>query len=192
MAADTVLCKKLNIRVSDYLDMLQNQDRNRLIEFIRERFTERSVTPVEAIPNKPEDMRNGFCTMAISCSMIEALASFWKGRPETPRGDGRATFRWFFEQNENVPLANFKAYGGQFYEKMRCGILHQGETTGGWKVRRDGDLFDIATLTINATKFHRALADCLDSYCEALKADTWDGPVWLAFKCKMNSVCQNC
>jgi hypothetical protein len=124
--------------------------------------------------------------------MIETLASFWKGRPETPRGDGKKTFHWFFEQSQNAALADFKAHGGAFYEHVRCGILHQGETTGGWKIRRDGELFDSAETTINATKFHNALAHCLDAYCKALEADTWDGPVWLAFKCKMNAACQNC
>ena len=91
-----------------------------------------------------------------------------------------------------MALTAFKAHGGQFYEHIRCGILHQGESTGGWKVVRQGDLFDAATLTIHATKFHRALAQCLDSYCKALEADRWDGPVWLSFKCKMKTICDNC
>lgn len=60
------------------------------------------------------------------------------------------------------------------------------------KIRRDQPLFDPTTLTIDATKFHRAVAECLEGYCKALEGDTWDGSVWLAFKCKMNSVCQNC
>lgn len=193
MADNTaVLCQKSGVTVLKYGQLLKQQDRGALVAFIAERFTERYITPIEAIPNEPEDKRNGFCTMAICCLMIEALASFWKGRPETPRGEGGPTFRWFFEQSQNVSLVDLKEHGGKFYTNVRCGILHQGETTGGWKIRRDGDLFHPTTLTINATKFHLALVQCLDAYCKALEADDWDGPVWLAFKCKMNTICQNC
>jgi hypothetical protein len=50
MAADTILCNKLNITVTGYLDMLQKQDRAGLVHFIRERFTERYITPIKSIP----------------------------------------------------------------------------------------------------------------------------------------------
>lgn len=175
--------------------MIQRQDRYALVSLIRDRFTERYITPIEKIPGKPpEDFKNGFCTMAISCLMIEALASFWKGRRETPRGEGGRTFTWFFEQSQHATLADFKRHGVPFYTNVRCGILHQGETTGGWKIRRTGNLFGPtpAKLTINATKFHRALAKCLDAYCKELEAGAWDGPVWLAFKWKMDTICKNC
>lgn len=192
MADKTILCNTTKTTVFKYREMINQRNRKAVVTFIRQRFAERYLAPIEAIPNKPKDLRNGFCTMAICCLMIETLASFWKGRKETPRGEGANTFIWFFAQSQNVSLADLKGYGAQFYTNVRCGILHQGETKNGWIIRRDGRLFDPNTLTVNATKFHRALSKCLDAYCKELETSAWDGPTWLAFRLKMDTICQNC
>lgn len=57
--------------------------------------------------------------------------------------------------------------------------MHQGETTGGWHIRRDLEsLFDAKSLTIDATRFLRALNGCLSDYRATLKESEWHAEVW--------------
>ncbi|HEY5883250.1 MAG TPA: hypothetical protein VIT88_01105 [Pyrinomonadaceae bacterium] len=71
------------------------------------------------------------------------------------------------------------------------GILHQAETTDGWKIRRKGILFDLPRKTVNATRFHRQLAHCLDTYCNALTSQPWNSLLWAAFTKKMKAIFKN-
>jgi hypothetical protein len=114
--------------VHDYEVARNKQDHDRIAEAIRSRFTDRYVRPV-ADPKH----RHGFTMMAISCLMIEAIESFQRGW-KTSDGHSCDAFCSFLDRAE--PLKVFRGYGREFYENVRCGILHQGETTGGWKVVR--------------------------------------------------------
>jgi hypothetical protein len=70
--------------------------------------------------------------------------------------------------------------------------LHQAETTGGWKIRRKNPLLETATLTINATKFVRALSTALDDFCADLKQTPWNDPKWDKVRHKMNAIAEHC
>ena len=191
MADDTILCQKGKITVAVYRAMIQQRKKPEIAQFIHDRFTERYIRPLRAIPKFPKNLRNGFCTMAICCLMIEALESFWQGLANTrPTGASSGAFASFFNRSDN--LKEFRAYAGKFYTNVRCGILHQAETTGGWKIRREGILFDPHTLTINASRFHDELERCLDTYCSALRHEQLDSPLWIAFKNKMKAISRNC
>ena len=139
-------------------------------------------------PNK-----HGFCTMAICCLMIEALESFHQGWPDSA-GMGREAFRTFFERcaAEGSELGRFADCPDDFYVGVRCGILHQGETSRGWRIRREGPLFGPSTKLINATRFHKELGMVLESYCNSLKRSDWDSEVWHNLRRKMLAVIENC
>lgn len=77
----------------------------------------------------------------------------------------------FFRNETENPLGVFENIATDFYKNVRCGLLHQGETSNGWKIRRDGDLFNTETKTINANKFGGALKEVLERYVECLKTD---------------------
>jgi hypothetical protein len=124
-------------------------DRSAIAEAIRGRFADRYIKPVSAPP------RRGFTIMAVSCLMIEALESFRQGW-ETSDRQSKAAFCFFFDASE--PFKDLRGHAQAFYTHIRCGILHQAETTGGWRIRRDGGpLFDPAALTIDADRFLDAL-----------------------------------
>ncbi len=61
-----------NVTINEYLHFEKTQNRERIAEFIKERFTERYITPLKVDAEK----KHGFCTMAICCLMIEAFESF--------------------------------------------------------------------------------------------------------------------
>lgn len=161
MPADPFLSS--STRRSQYQALEANRNREAIAAFFTERFTERYVTPIESTPRKK---KNGFTTMAVSCLLIETLESFWNGWPTTDRKSALA-FCQFFARTTRFHV--LLGHVPDFYRHVRCGILHQGETTGGWTIRRTGVLFDPSGPTINATKFHRELQKEICEYATSLR-----------------------
>jgi hypothetical protein len=180
-SADTLLSSKVSL--PQYLALEQQKDREAIADFVYQRFHERYIRPFECNAKK-----NGFLMMASSCLMIESLESFWQGWKKSP--NSALAFCQFFDRNDQfLPL---RGYSQQFYANIRCGIMHQSESTGGWHIRRDLDaLFDANSLTIDATRFLIALKSCLSDYCTSLKIADWDAEVWKSFRKKMKEVCAN-
>ena len=131
--------------------------------------------------------------MAVACLTIEALESFRRGWPDTSRrGAGEHAFCSFFDAHDS--FAPFRGHAREFYKGVRCGILHQAETTLGWRIRRDGDLLKIggAIRTVNAKKFITALKQAIEAYRDQLMAAPWDDELWKALRIKMERICKNC
>jgi hypothetical protein len=178
---------KLSSRTSvrDYMKMEHDHQSAAIAKFVRQRFTERYITPMSVQPDK----KNGFALMAISCLLIEALESFHNGWPDT-QGKGEKAFSGFFARHKEFGLTDEDSK--KFYSCVRCGILHQGETKCGWRIRRAGPLFERGSLTINATRFHAATQDALIEYCRRLEHFGWEDEIWKNLRLKMKSVCRNC
>jgi hypothetical protein len=183
MYCDTLLSKKT--KISDYRKMEEEKNKTEIINFIRSRFTERYITPLRC----DKELKHGFCTMAICCLMIETLESFWQGL-DNSSGRTERVFKSFFDRSNN--LIAFSGYEKDFYENVRCGILHQAETKNGWLIYRKGSLFDPETKTINATKFHNQMEKCLDEYCLTLEYKDLDDEIWKNFRKKMDAIISNC
>lgn len=172
-----------NTTVSQYLAMEQDKNTNAIATFIYQRFHERYLRSFETNSKK-----NGFIMMASACLMIEALESFWNGWPKSP--NSALAFCQFFDRNSR--FSSLHGQSQEFYKHVRCGILHQGETTGGWHIRRDlHTLFDKRTKTIDATVFLREMEGSLSDYCGALGVAAWDSGLWKNFRKKMKDVCAN-
>ena len=71
-------------------------------------------------------------------------------------------------------------------------MLHQAETKGGWRIRRDGPLVDKDTFTVNATKFLAALKAYLLDYQKELEQADWNDEIWQNLRKKMASLIKNC
>lgn len=175
-----------NVSIKKYRNFVEKKNKEEIANFIHERFSERYITPIE---NIPKNKNNGFCIMANCCLMIEALESFYQGWKAT-RNRSELAFCKFFDR---VKLfSDFHGYTSPFYRNVRCGILHQAETTGGWKIRRNGPLFDQGQLTINAAKFLKSLKKYLEEYCEWLKSADWNNERWKNLRTKMDALIDNC
>lgn len=169
--------------VSQYLVMEKSKDRSGISSFIRERFHERYVLPFDGNPKK-----NGFIMMASSCLMIEALESFSNGWRKSP--NSALAFCQFFDRESRFSL--FRGHAQDFYVHVRCGIMHQAETTGGWHIRRDlGVVFHTPTKTIDATVFLREMDGSLTDYCARLSTATWESEEWKKLRKKMKGICAN-
>jgi hypothetical protein len=197
-----------SVTVRCYLEMERCKETKRLARFIEERLSERYITPLEAVC---KEKKNGFLMMAASCLLIETLVSFHEGWVTTDCGLTRSNIRdpckplnskrntiscgevaicYFFERESS--FACFRGYGTEFYKNVRCGILHQGETRSGWKVRRSGPLFEPSKPRINATKFLAAVKAAVTAYARKLEAVPWEDDLWRNFRQKMDAVINNC
>lgn len=168
-----------------YRSLEAKRDKREIARLILRRFTDRYVAPVLARGN----VKHGFATMAIACLMIEALESFRQGWSES-KGRSKMAFRAFLEAHED--FAELRNHAEEFYFNVRCGILHQAEVTGGWRILRRGVLFDSRSRAINATVFMRRLSRALKRYCRELDAAGWDDNIWFRCRTKMDALCRNC
>lgn len=161
--------------------MEKAKNKGGIAKFIRERFHERYIQPFENNSTK-----HGFIMMASACLMVEALESFWNGWHKSPNSS--LVFCQFFDRQDRFSL--LRGHAQEFYGHVRCGILHQAETTGGWHIRRDlGVLFDSPTKTVDATVFLKAMDGSLIEYCGRLNGSAWKSEEWKKLRKKMKGVC---
>lgn len=170
------------VSVADYRAFKREKDKESIADFVYQRFQERYLKPFES-----KEHKHGFAMMACGCLMVEALQSFWTGSAKS--GLSGPAFGHFFNRVER--FACLREHSRHFYKHVRCGIMHQGETTGGWRIRRDASqLFDAEHLVVNATLFLSALEESLRDYCDLLKASDWDSEVWSRLLMKMRFICE--
>jgi hypothetical protein len=185
-----------NFTVAQYKVACGLEDKDAIVDALRLRFTERYIDPIApGICNHT----HGFTMMAISCLMIESLQSFcegWvntKGQSANGKSMSEEAFTKFFDSHNQ-----FDCFRGQiahcFWVNIRCGILHQAETTGGWRVTRKAaaPLFDATSHKINAALFLKNLRDILEDFCNRLKSEDWKSDLWIKVRTKMDALCENC
>lgn len=175
--------------VAEYRALVANRNRSKIAEMIQQRFTERYLDPVT---ERSSTAMHGFTMLAVCCLMVEALEAFCQGVDETP-SPNRKAFQDFFNRYDD--FAELRPLVRQFYKGVRCGILHQAETTKRWRVhKRPGALVSTHGQInwISAAEFARRMRNVLDEYCEKLKGDDWDSKVWRSARSKLKAVCKNC
>lgn len=170
-----------SVTVAQYLQMVDRDDREAAGRFIKERFDERYLSPLLDVDRKH---RHGFSMMAVACLAIEALQAFRLGLKSTKK-NSENMFAAFFAQHP--AFADF-AGDGWFYDHIRCGLLHDAEARGGWRILRMGSLVDKKARAINATRFVREVRNAVYAYADSLK----DDQRWKLFKRKMEQVVENC
>lgn len=177
-----------DVTVGELKKWMKDKDddsKTKIIELIHHRFNNRYVKHLKKIDS-------GFLKMAVSCLMIETLESFKQGKKDTIGRDvGQKMFKDFFE-TEQTFFPRFKDIHSDFYSHIRCGILHQAETTNAWRILRKDVLLDEKNKTINSTKFVNALGKSLDNYVDNLKTNDFSSKIWKNALFKLEDICENC
>jgi len=172
-------------QAKQWMNKLDNEAKINLVKLIYHRFHNRYIKHLNKLDS-------GFLKMAISCLTIETLESFRQGKKDTKgKGVGQKMFKDFFVIEQKL-FPGFKDIAADFYSSIRCGILHQSETTNAWRILRKDDLLDKKKKTINATKFVKALEKALDNYIDCLKTSDFTSIVWKHALFKIEDVCENC
>lgn len=184
MADSTLLTWSTGVTVANVKDWIASADRDKIAEFLRLRFLERYFDTVNG-------SANGFLLMAVCCLVVEALESFRQGWATSDRHGERA-FSSFFERYPEV--RSLHGVAPQFYKHIRCGILHQAETSGGWTLTRKApeSLVNVAGKRVNAVKLHSALRTCLDKYITELKHAPITDEIWVNCLTKLYATIRNC
>lgn len=167
--------------VARYKMLEAANDRDALGRFFVERFDERYFRPIEDSSSK-----HGFAILAVACLVIETLESFYQGLPDT-KSASKQIFREFFARD--TALNVLAGSNDWFYKDIRCGILHQSESRGGWRVLRRGPLLNTQTRAINATAILNALRWEVQQYAQKIQTDEL---LWKNFRKKMEAICANC
>src|SRR3990170_2299006 len=101
-----------SVTIGKYRQFEANENREEIAKFILERFTERYITPLLGDTKK----KHGFCIMAISCLMIEALESFRQGWCDT-NGKSKKAFESFFQHcGQDSKLNVFSEHANDFHK----------------------------------------------------------------------------
>ena len=193
----------------EYRRLVAAEDRKGLARFLKHRFEERYVTPMSG-PGVA-----AFPKAGLSCMLLEALECFRKGEGLTPEGQSRAYFtaslgshkpftklakyekthyvdflaRRAVARKQNLPDRSVPDY--TIYSGVRCGILHQGETTAGWRLRKDVPEFDPELRVLNAHWFQRETTLALGAYCHQLTKARWEDDPWKHFRAKMDATIEH-
>ena len=189
---DITLClQPRKLKVSDVRKLLVQKDdtaKEFLADLILHRLRDRYVTPLEHVPATPIDFKSGFLMMAASCLMIETFQCFKEGKRDTKgKGKGKAAFKRFF----SAYSAKFPGIDGEeFYEKIRCGILHQAQTHGRFRILRGGAIFDTVEKSINATAFLKALKTIVEDYVDDLRIQHMNADSWINALRKIEFICE--
>lgn len=182
---------KQTVSIAKYQDLVSNKDKEAISDFIFNRLHSRYLKPFlfpESVFN--EQYKNGFSIMANCCMLIETLESFKQGLGDS-NGKSKQLFIDFLGNDRNFTA--FQLRETEFYISIRCGILHQGETTNGWIISRKGkQLFDPVKLKVDAVIFMQHLEESLKDYCILLKKSDWSDLVWQNFLNKMSVSIANC
>jgi hypothetical protein len=189
---------------SKVLDAFRRQSTCELAEFLRERYTERFFEPIRRLQSSPLNERGyGFSIMALCCLLIETLQCYREGLPATgtaehaklegttrkltvpphcalpaPR-EARDVFQAFFSAPQNPAL--FPGVDGlDFYENIRCGLLHQAQTKKGWRIVVTGPLWDAGGKILNRNEFVEATEKCFQHYLSELRLSPWTEDIWIS------------
>jgi hypothetical protein len=168
-----------------------------MIQIFEDRINHRYLDAVEILRKTDTDNsapRFGFAIMALDSLLIETLAQFYKGKRRSPGGGKNGPFysrflyegSFVFSKHFNKPSAYL------FWDTIRCGILHQGETKASSKIKKTGckPFENIGDgLIIYRDKFHdKLMLKEFSEYVTCLKTGA-NSDYRTLFIQKMNYIC---
>lgn len=195
-----VLSDGTEITAKDCNEYIAHKNKDKLADFIYQRFYSRYLKPFNFPSVKySTNYKNGFAIMASCCLLIETFISFTESKYRDTNKQSRQCFGHFFTSQDkfkefaigNKLKNGLLATPNDFYENVRCGILHNAETRNGWTITREKHkpYFNSSTKEINATKFSNRLKSVLSNYKRELqKADFDTSPIWDNFKNRLNDL----
>ena len=169
---------------------MNEEDKKNIQEFVKQRLMERYITPFpKDYGTNNKSSQYGFLIMASMCLLIETIQAFKEGKDKYD-GECKKAFENFLMQQETFNCS--KDLANDFYENVRCGILHQGEIGNYWKiassVKEDPITKEGKIKTISAPTFLKTMESALDKYIKSLDDKE------LFDKCmkKIGFIVQNC
>jgi hypothetical protein len=170
-------------------------------DYFHTRLSLRYLKPISVLQENGTFQGEGFSIVAIQCTLIEFLESTVEGRSyrycrrgDPPLGpyeysDSSDLFVRFltertpFKEDFDADLAR------EFYKNVRCGLLHEARTKGGWTIWAKspiGKIVSAADKIVYRDDFHCALLQFVEWHRGALVGDA---SLQEAFIRKFDSLC---
>jgi hypothetical protein len=160
----------------------------------RRRICERFLKPVRELARHDKEdvlpLRPGFAILALDCLLIDTIQSFREGRVTTGEVSPAASFRAFLKSPR---FPGFNANDrDDFFDYIRNGLLHNGETRKDWKIRIDTRRLLVKApgskaRTLNRRLFHAAVVREFRSLCQDIKTGSVETRT--RFLRRMDAIC---
>ena len=199
------------LTIGDWLQLKESLERDfgkdtlwgEAYAFFEKRINTRYLKPIEAIEKYSDIEGEGFAISAIICSLIEALETFRLGKVYKRASKGspldetkeyfksQPIFEDFLKKRE--PFKTHFAVDGlatDFYENVRCALLHEAATRNGWKIRINTPVLvekRNESLILNRALFVVAIKQYMCSYKTELLGSN---ELKKALIQKLNSICE--
>ena len=173
-----------------------------IADYFLPRIQFRYFDPIKVLQELGTNQGEGFSIAAIHCTLIEFLESTVQG----------INYRWvqrdadlgLHEYRKSAPvfvafLTNrepfrqcftTEALGLEFYKNIRCSLLHEARTKGGWRIRANGPSDMIANTDdriLYRNEFHKAVLRFIEWYRVAIVSEV---NLQEAFLRKFNDICE--
>jgi hypothetical protein len=170
-------------------------------DYFHSRLSLRYLEPIKVLRDSSTFRGEGFSIVAIQCTLIEFLESTVQGlsyryirRGDPPPGpheysDSSSLFARFLTTRTPFDTQFDKNLARDFYKNVRCGLLHEARTKGGWTIwgkSGDGKLVSITDKIVYRDDFQEGLLRFIEWYKGALIAQT---AFQEAFVRKFDSLC---
>jgi hypothetical protein len=135
------------------------------IEVVRSRLKSRFLAPIDLLLTEPYA---GFLVLAVDCMFLETLESLIEGR-HAEQGHSRQMFEAFLTSRDRF-RSHFptRDAASDFYNNVRVGLMHDGETRKGWLIRTgQRTLLNKRTdgyVVVDRDRFHQALVEEFEQY----------------------------
>jgi len=153
-------------------------------DFFVQRLKLRYLDPIGVLQSNGTFQGEGFSILAIQCSLIEFLESTTQGlnykwvRHSQDLGaheycKSGNLFVSFLSKRSPFSATFDAGSAHDFYTNVRCGLLHEASTKGGWKVWAKGptgSVADVANRIVYRDNFQTALAEYIYSYGREIEA----------------------
>lgn len=150
-------------------------------DYFMSRLHHRYFRPIQILQAESAMKGEGFSIVAIQCTLIEFLESTVQGvnyqykKPSAfeYKNSGKL-FVSFLSRRSPFDKEFDEGLAGDFYANVRCPLLHEARTKGGWTIWAGvagGKLVDANKKRVFRNAFQRALLAFVDGYRKDLVAD---------------------
>ena len=153
-------------------------------EFLEKRISLRYLKPIKIIQDNAKLQGEGFTIVSIQCALIEFLAALIIGKNYKYTRCGKSLTQYEYS-NSNELFCNFlvseepfknwflnKDSAKNFYENVRCALLHEARTKNGWRILASGDKgVDVQKKIVWRNALQGAIEGYIQSYGQLLKQD---------------------
>jgi len=151
-------------------------------DFYMPRLHFRYLHPISVMQEHGTFMGEGFAIMAVQCTLIEFLEStelginFFYGKPGAHEYfKSEPIFVSFLTRRMSFKDVFTEEFAKDFYQNVRCGLLHEARTKNGWRIwggsSLQGQIVDVANKIVHRDNFQTALLAYVADYGRRLPGD---------------------